>query len=230
MKGEPLKDYIARRWRTTPLPEGGGDIPAWGTDPNESNPLDRFLPRRVPKTEQQKRIERHYNQTVAQVLSELVSGQLTALGRLKLDEGSLSDPMEIQPRFWLNARPHFEYGAASDEKQYFDPIKVFPPTRDATIEMDRSETEKAPSPDASQTCSIDLSVVSREEIRQHAIDACAAPNQLDWWQKGPDDRRAGYAAHLTTHRLNVVRAIGDGADSWDATENRYKKSIGRLKS
>ena len=228
MKGELLKDHIARRWKSTPLPEDASDAPAWHRD---ASPLDGLF-HQASKTERQKRIDEHYDRTVAQVLSELASGDVPVLGRFKLDDGKLSDPVWIERRFWIDASFHYNYGAASDCDRFFDVIKVLPPeARDVEVENPSIIVEQQPAPSVGQECQLDLTRMSKEEIRLHAIDVCASPNQLDWWHKGPADRRVGYATHLASqHHLNVVRASGYGADSWDASENKYKKPRGLLKT
>ncbi len=138
MKGEELKSHIERRWRTTPLPASTAITSAWESDPS---PAARFFGA-SPKSPRQIQIDHHHTDTVDQVLAELAGGSLLALGRFKCADGALSDPVEISPSFWLDARFHYGYGAASAGDLFFDKLKVLveaaphlEPSETATVSM-----------------------------------------------------------------------------------------------
>ena len=75
-----------------------------------------------------------------------------------------------------------------------------------------------------------LDGLSRREIRELAIKACATPRTIDWWQQSKTDRRLGYLDWLRKeHKLEVSKLYGYGSDSWEASENKFKRDNGLLK-
>jgi hypothetical protein len=76
-----------------------------------------------------------------------------------------------------------------------------------------------------------LAGLSRKEVRELAIKACATPRPIEWWQQSKADRRRGYLDWLRKqHQFEAAKLYGYGSDSWEASENKFKRDHGLLKS
>jgi hypothetical protein len=116
----------------------------------------------------------------------------------------------------INIRVALEAGDGCDDKSTGANVAREPPNSLAAREDDRPKQS--------------LAGLSRKEVRKLAIKACAIPKPIEWWQKSKTDRRLGYLDWLRKeHRFEAAKLYGYSPDSWEASENKFKRDHGLLK-
>jgi hypothetical protein len=230
-RGKPLSKYFWRLLSVTTL-RGLAPIVISARD-RRSKPILASFAEAAARTAEQAQILRRREYAIEHLRRELVHGDVQLVGRRHFP-GSAAIVETVPSDFWIGAAIDPENDRATNSGVTYDLLRE-PRTSRPVKEATTSAAVKQPVPmlptglgtvpPRTTLSRSEFAGLGRKDKRALAIDACASPDQLQWWNTGKDARRKGYADWIVkTYEFKVTGAYGFGADSWEASEIEYKRN------